>query len=722
MGRQYSPEDHLTELTQTWIGSILIMGAILFPVLGFMDYFVSPNHFTRFMSYRLIVSTLLIGLYFLNKLKRDKLYQYVIAAIGATLSAVTVELAILQSGGQSSTYYAAMMILAICCLGFAPMGMPLSFVLVGFVYAIYAVPIMLTEDISSGVFVSNNAFLISTFVIGLLLRYNNQKLLVSELRLRAELSEDKRKLEVYSDNLQDQVAEKSGALAVSEQKYQTLFDNAIDGIAVLNGAGNITDANRRFCELHGFERESIMGTNFRLLEIENRGGELDSRLKKILAGESLVYEAGHYRRDGSRIFLKISSRAIDIDGVPHIQSFCRDVTEKVKLQEQVVQSQKMESMGVLAGGIAHDFNNTLTAILSHTEVLRRHVKTDEFAKRRIKTVEDAAKRAGQMVSKLLSFARKESLQLVPTELNAVVSDTMELLGRALINRNIEARVTLDPDVPNVEGDGIHLEQVIANLVMNAMDAMPQGGALTVSTARQERGPDSSSMYPYLQPGTYAVLTVRDTGTGIPQEIMDRIFEPFFTTKPTGKGTGLGLAMVYGIVKSHKGDISVENNEGEGTAFHIYLPASGRPVRNPAMERSGQTSQSSGKTVLVVDDEQDTLTYIKDALETQGYRVFAADNPAYGLELFQAVSGTIDVVITDLVMPVMNGAELTKTAKNIQPSVKVIGISGFDSEAIVKEAPHIDHFLKKPFDEATLLAAIRRALNPGEPNASVAGGR
>ena len=420
MDRRYTPEEHLAELTQSAIGFILIMGAVLFPVLEFMDYFVMPEKFARFMVYRLAAASLLVVLYFLNKLKRRKAYQYTIASAGAILSAVTVELAILDSGGQSSTYYAAMIILTICCLGFAPINLAWSFVLIGIVYTIYTVPILLTETITSGVFISNNAFLIASFVIGLLLRYNNQKLLISELQMRAKLSEDKHKLEVYSDSLKDQVAETSGALAITEQKYRALFDHANDGIVVLDAYGNITDVNLRFCELHGHECDSIRGINIRVLEIEHFRGEIDERIRRILSGESLVYEAEHYRKDGSRILNEISSRAIDIGGVVHIQSFHRDITEKMKLQEQVLQSQKMESMGLLAGGIAHDFQNVLTGILAHTEVLRRHVKTDDFGKRRIKTIEDAAKRAGQMISKLLSFARKESLELVPSDVNSVV--------------------------------------------------------------------------------------------------------------------------------------------------------------------------------------------------------------------------------------------------------------------------------------------------------------
>ncbi len=710
MEQRYNPEEHLAELTQSSIGFILVMGAVLFPVLQFMDYFVLPEHFARFMAYRLAASSLLIFLYFLNKIRRNKAYQYTIASLGAFLSAATVEMAVLQSGGQTSTYYAAMMILTICCLGFAPINMTWSFILIGLVYVVYAVPILFTETITSGVFVSNNAFLVSTFVIGLLLRYNNQKLLVSELQLRAELSEDKRTLELYSSGLKDQVAEKSGALALTEQKYRALFDHANDGILVLDRYGNITDVNYRFCEMHGFDIEAIRGANFRLFEIERKRGEIDDRIRRILNNESLVYEAEHYRRDGSKVLLEISARSIDFGGVPHIQAFHRDVTEKMRLQEQVLQSQKMESMGLLAGGIAHDFQNVLTAILAHTEVLRRHVSTDDFGKRRIKTIEDAATRAGQMISKLLSFARKESLELVPTDLNSVVEDAVDLLGRALIEQNVKLRIKLDSARPAITGDGIHLEQVLANLVMNAADAMPGGGTITISTAFRETGQDGREAAPFLPPGKYALMSVSDTGTGIPREVIDRIFDPFFTTKPVGKGTGLGLAIVYGIVKSHKGEIRVQSRDKEGTTFELYFPLLEQtPVCRIPEPAARTTARQALAGICIVDDEQDVLTFITDFLEVEGYRVYTADTPAHALDLFKASSAEIDLVVTDMVMPGMNGAEFASRLRKVKPAVKVIGMSGFDSARILEEAHAMDAFLKKPFDRTALLTGIRSLL-------------
>jgi len=714
MESQFSPEDHLAKLTQDWLGTVLIIGAILFPALEFMDYFVSPDTFLRFMMYRLIIAGVFILLYHLNKRRRNKTYQYTIASIATALCAVTIELAVLQSGGQSSTYYAAMIILAICGLGFVPISMPLAFILVGIVYAIYVVPIMLTETITSGVFVSNNAFLISSFVMGLLLRYNNQKLIVSELQLRAALSEDKRKLEISSLSLKDQVAEKTGELTISEQKYRGLFDNATDGIAVLDRNGIITDVNRQFCTLHGVERDAILGTDYRRLMAGPIEGGSDERLARMLQRESLLSEAEHFRSDGSRVQLEISARAIEIGGVVHIQIFHRDITEKKQLQEQAIQSQKMESMGVLAGGIAHDFNNTLTAILGHTEVLRRRIRSDEFGLRRIKTIEDAAKRAGLMVSKLLSFARKESLELVPTDLNMVVMDTTELLGRTFIDRNIKVTVVTEPNLPALSGDSIHLEQVITNLAMNAMDAMPGGGTLMIATSMMEVGAGSSALPAFLAPGRYVVLTVGDTGTGIPPEVRSRIFEPFFTTKPVGKGTGLGLAMVYGIVKSHEGELRVRSVPGVGTTFELYFPSLDRPAGFRQEFNGVPLFDAAGSEfVLVVDDEPDVLSYIKETLDAHGYRTFATDNPVYAQELFHEMAVDIDLVITDMVMPLLSGGELSRQFKTINKTVKVIGITGFSGGALAGMASDLDALIQKPFDGEKLLRTVRSVLDVQE---------
>jgi nitrogen-specific signal transduction histidine kinase/CheY-like chemotaxis protein len=393
-----------------------------------------------------------------------------------------------------------------------------------------------------------------------------------------------------------------------------------------------------------------------------------------------------------------------------MQLFHRDIMEKKKLQEQLLQSQKMESVGVLAGGIAHDFNNVLTAILGHAEVLRRRVRDDEFARRTIKIIEDAGIRAGQMVSKLLSFARKENFALSPTDLNAVVSDTVELLQHALMSRAIRVGMSTAPGLPAVMGDAVHLGQVIANLVMNSMDAMPEGGSITVSTSVETLGDEAPHVHPLLAPGTYAVLTVADTGAGIPREIMDRIFDPFFTTKPAGKGTGLGLAMVYGIVKSHGGEIRVESRMGEGARFSLYFPVAPQLAWSFTPGRADDAAPAGGAGILVVDDDKDVLTAVKDILEPRGYRVIVTDSPVHAHDLFSRISENIDLVITDMMMPHINGGDLARQLKDFRHTVKVIGISGLDPAALFRQTQEIDRFLRKPFDSSALLSAVREVLH------------
>jgi two-component system, cell cycle sensor histidine kinase and response regulator CckA len=314
----------------------------------------------------------------------------------------------------------------------------------------------------------------------------------------------------------------------------------------------------------------------------------------------------------------------------------------------------------------------------------------------------------------LSFARKESLELVPTDLNMVVMDTAELLGRAFIDRNITAKVETDPKIPTVSGDSIHLEQLITNLAMNAMDAMPGGGTLTITTSAMEVGVQSSKIRPFLAPGKYVVLVVGDTGTGIPPEVRSRMFEPFFTTKPIGKGTGLGLAMVYGIVKSHQGEVWVRSELGVGTTFEIYLPSLDRPAGLPNREFAGVPLYDAAgrECILVVDDEQDVLSFIKDTLDSHGYKTFATDNSVYAQELFHEMSDDIDLVITDMVMPLMNGAELSRQLKTKKPEIKVIGITGFSGGAITLAEKKIDRVIKKPFDGSRLLTTVRQVLDAG----------
>jgi signal transduction histidine kinase/CheY-like chemotaxis protein len=437
---------------------------------------------------------------------------------------------------------------------------------------------------------------------------------------------------------------------------------------------------------------------------------------RILNGESLLFETQHYRRDGTKISLEISSKAIEVEGTTYVQSFHRDITEKKRLQEQLFQSQKMESIGVLAGGIAHDFNNILSAILGHAELLHEFSNLDDAGKERARIIENSARKAGQMISKLLSFARKGSFETTPINLNDIVKDTVELLERMMTKKNIAIKMDLDRALPSIEGDANQLEQVVMNVIVNGGDVMPDGGVITVATSSVDLQRDARQVHPLLVPGKYVVLKISDTGSGIPEEIRDKIFDPFFTTKGPGKGTGLGLAMVYGIVKEHQGVIDVRTKLGSGTTFAIYLPASGKLV--PRLERPFVSSMVGREKILVVDDEEDVLSFIKDVLESQGYKVLATTNPVYALDIFKEINDTIDLVISDIIMPLVNGRELIRHFKLIKPAVSIVAISGYEAGTIDKNDRDINGFIRKPFEGIYLLTVVRRVLDAaGAPSSS-----
>jgi PAS domain S-box-containing protein len=617
---------------------------------------------------------------------------------------------ILSSGGHHSTYYAGMVLTIVFMLGFIPLSLRMSLFIVSIIYSIYIVPLLILDNITDiQMFINNNTFLIATASIALAWRYFNQNLIIKNLSLEYDLSQDKQQLEKYSTQLEQLVEERTKELNKSETMLRSLFENANDGIMIMDNNGIILSVNEKACEIHGFEKDALIGVNIGLLETEENKPLFEERKRRILNGEPLMFETQHYRKDGSRVSIEVSSKAVEVEGNLIIQSFHRDITEKKKLQGQLFQSQKMESIGVLAGGIAHDFNNILSAILGHAELLHEFSNLDTTAKQRVKIIESSSRKAGQMVSKLLSFARQGSFESVPISLNSVIRDTMELIERMLTKKKITINMEVDPSLPPVSGDSNQLEQVVMNLAVNAGDAMPSGGTITIATTKVTFERDEAArIHPLLLPGKYVVLRISDTGIGIPEEIRDRIFDPFFTTKGPGKGTGLGLAMVYGIVKEHKGVINLRSQLGKGTTFEIYLPISDKFV--PKAAKTSGYSVTGREKILVIDDEEDVLSFMKDVLETQGYKVLATTNPVYGLDTFKKINEEIDLVITDIVMPLVSGRELIKHFKLIKPSVRVIAISGYDIWGTEKRDKDINAYIRKPFEGIYLLSIVRRVLD------------
>ncbi len=720
LDREKYIQEEILRLLQSH-GAMLLVFATFFTLsLSILDYLVTPENFKKFLEYRLIWAFMLISIFYpLFKFKRNNYYLSIISVLTALTSAAAIELMILSFGGHQSPYYAGLVLVLVLSLGFLPLSFKLGLLIALSIYAIYFLPIIFMDDITNiRIFINNNIFFI-TFTLGILgWRYFHQRLLINKLALEYDLSKEKEQLEIhsqqlktYSTQLEQLVSERTKELAKSEIMLKALFENANDGIIIMNKNGTILNANQRAGEMHGFEKNAIIGMNIELLEVEKNDSIFRERMERALNGDSLLFETQHYKKDGNKISLEVSTKAVEVEGNMLIQSFHRDITEKKELQARLFQSQKMDSIGTLAGGIAHDFNNILSGILGHVELIRMENELSERIIKRLNIIENTGRRAGVMVSKLLGFSRRSSCEILPFNFNDAVENTIKLLER-VVDKKISIKMDLNGDLPLIEGDVNQVEQLIMNLIVNARDAMRDEGIISIVTRCVEAKRGSPGIPVYVPDGRYVLLRVSDTGCGMSEEITSKIFDPFFTTKERGKGTGLGLSMVYGIVKEHKGYINVESRVGQGSVFDIYIPASDK--RTQVKKRHLPTISKGHETILAVDDEEDTLSFIKDALELHGYKVLAADNPISALDIFKTFPEKIALVITDIVMPLMNGKQLIEDIKVIKPNAKILAISGYGKHVIdgvnLREDIRADGFLQKPFESSYLRSLVRKILD------------
>jgi PAS domain S-box-containing protein len=704
-------QEEMSKHLQFWIGMFAILAVALFIFIGLADYFVTPENFRRFLLLRSGVSVCLGIMFYLNTLKRNLYYQHVIITIIIILCTLTVEYMVLHFGGHASSYYAGILLTIVGAFGFIAFNISFSIVVAVLIYALYNVPILMLDTITDlPTYIANNIFMLSMFAISLTLRVLSQKNMVRSLELQYDLAQEKQKLELYSNQLEVVVKERTQELQKSEQWHRSLFENATDGIIVLNQQGIIVDANEKACQMHGFDKNILVGTHIALLEADHARNISDERRKKILEGNTLVYETSHHRKDGTPLRLEISTKSIKIGDELLIQSFYRDITEKKQLQDHLQQSQKMESIGVLAGGIAHDFNNMLTAVLIHTSVVRRHADLKPKALNSLQIIEDISKSTGNMISNLLGFARGSTFTIQQLHLNAVIQDTIKMLDR-IIGKGIDLKLSLAKRLPTIQGDANQLKQVIMNLIVNAKDAMPNGGSIVIETKYRKIQEGTPDVPPYILPGSYVQMSITDTGNGIPEELQQKIYEPFFTTKDRGKGTGLGLSMVYGTLKEHHGHITVQSKVGAGSTFMIYLPVS-REVLISAPDEVN-IPLNGNETILFVDDEAHIVDAAEDTLSDHGYKVIASSDPVEALDLFTRQRDAISLVVTDIVMPQLDGIELIRKIRSIDPEMKIIAISGYTKNVEDKQGVENNEgvgFLQKPFEARDLLVAIRRSLD------------
>ncbi len=503
----------------------------------------------------------------------------------------------------------------------------------------------------------------------------------------------------------------------AEEKYRHIFENAVEGICQTTPAGRFVTANPALASMLGYASPAEL-----MVEVKDIGSQVYARpetraeLQQRVVQQGVVkgLECQARRKDGGLIWISINAQAVrDGQGsVTCYESTVEDITERKQAEAQRLRAQRMECLGALAGGIAHDLNNILAPVLMVAELLRDRVtNNDDF--RMLDTLKSSAQRGADMVKQILSFARGTEGEPVALDLRRLIEEVAKLL-RETFPRSITVETRISPGLGPVRGHPTQMHQVLMNLCVNARDAMPQGGTLRIAVENALLEGKRTATHPEPVSGPHVALTVSDTGTGMPASVLGRVFEPFFTTKGEGKGTGLGLPTVLGIVAGHGGLLEIDSREGLGTAFQVWLPVARKFEPVQAAGRSGPPRMGQGELVLVVDDEAAILEMARMTLETFNYRVLTARDGLQGFALYQQHRDRIGAVVTDLMMPNLNGAAMTRLLRGLDPGLRIVCASGVDSRARVAEINElgIQAFLNKPYLSGQLLDTLAEVLQKG----------
>ncbi len=524
-----------------------------------------------------------------------------------------------------------------------------------------------------------------------------------------------RRLVALNKKLQDDIAYRdniANALEQSETRYRILFERNQAGIFRTTVDGRFLDCNEAFARMFGYEREELLQLPAQVLYMGGKDERAERFAEFLKTRQMTDLEMAYRHKNGSTVWAIQNVHLLkNKEGNDVSQGAVVDVTARHLLQERLRQAEKMEAVGRLAGGIAHDFNNLLTVILGYSSQVREYAGLDEETREDIARIKDAAVQAASLTRQLLAFGRKQMLEVRTINLNTLVTSTTNLLGR-LIGEDIQLISRTASDLKPVKADPSQMEQVIMNLALNARDAMPRGGQLTLETANVDLDEEYAATRVGVLPGPYVMLAVSDTGEGMSPEIQAQIFEPFFTTKEMGRGTGLGLSTVYGIVKQSGGHIAVYSELGHGTAFKIYLPQTDVVVAEVTAVGSVAPDARPTETILVVEDDHRVRRMVEKTLTHAGYTVLVAEGAKTALSLAEQHVATIRLVLTDAVMPDINGREVVRQIALRNPAIKVIFMSGY-TENIIHQDGVLEpgtHFLQKPFASSALATKVREVLD------------
>jgi PAS domain S-box-containing protein len=499
----------------------------------------------------------------------------------------------------------------------------------------------------------------------------------------------------------------------SHRQLQYIIDNTHDVIFQIDLQGNYIFVNSAAERLSGYPQADLLHMNMLQLVAPEYHTMFKERLRERLAGDGVekTFEFELLHKDGHRVWVELTTTVVltQHGGLTALQGVARDITARKNLEAQLLRTQRLESVGRLASGLAHDLNNILTPMLMAPSLLRAALR-DPAAVELVDTIETSALRGADIIKQLLTFGRGMEGQQIPLQLRTLIREMMKII-KETFPKNITARQIMPADLPLVMGDDTQLHQVLMNLCVNARDAMPTGGTLTLELATAEVDAAFAAQHPDARPGRYIVLSVSDTGTGIAPEIMDKIFDPFFTTKKIGEGTGLGLSTVLGITQGHHGFILVASVPDQGTQFKVYLPVHAPAGAETAPAAAGALSQGRGELVLVVDDEDSVRFILRQILQNNGYRVLEAQDGAAALALYGVHRQPVQLILTDLLMPGMDGYALIRALRQLPAPIKIIAMGGLPPppEVLQELGLTAQQFISKPFDSAALLNALREAL-------------
>ncbi len=506
------------------------------------------------------------------------------------------------------------------------------------------------------------------------------------------------------------------ALKESEERFRTLFEYAPDAYSIHDYEGRYVDCNFAAEKLLGYSKEELIGKNYAELstihpeEYEKFAQHLEF-LRKNLHARSVWPEIKFNRKDGTQVYAEVRSFTLKIGGQNLIFGIARDISEKKNLEDQLLHSQKLEAIGRLSGGIDHDFNNLLTMVIGNTELMLEDNTINDTVREGIKEIQAAGERAASLTQQLLAFSRKQVLQPKIINFNKTIQN-MEKMLRRMIGEDIELRTFLDIDVGQIEADAGQIEQVIMNLVVNARDAMPKGGKITLETKNVDIDENYAGNHISVIPGSYVMFSISDTGIGMSDETRTRIFDPFYTTKEKGKGTGLGLSTVYGIIKQSRGNIWVYSEPGKGTTFKIYLPRVEKPISETELKIRKIDTLTGSETILVVEDDEIVRNITKKILQGYGYIVLKAACGEEAIEISKTYKGSIHLLLTDVVMPGISSRDTEMNIKSSRPEIRVLYMSGYTDNTIVHYGV-LDpgkEFIAKPFTPESIARKVREVID------------